>query len=134
MLERGRKVKNEGYLCTDPIFTKCTRNALTMKAKCSASKKKIKRDIVVTIPRKTSKVEKAKCSCLGGASCYCNHMIAVLFEIADYFLKGLTEVPQEVSFTSQARNYGIPGESDPFKEPIISFANKKRINPTLYDP
>ena len=38
--ESGRKLKNEGYLCTDAIFTKSTKNTFTIKAKCSASMKK----------------------------------------------------------------------------------------------
>ena len=41
--EEKEKIKNEGYLCTDLIFTKCTKNTFTIKAKCSASMKKIKR-------------------------------------------------------------------------------------------
>ena len=61
--------------------------------------------------RKTSRVEKIKCSCPAGASSYCNHIMAFLF---DYSLKGLTEVRQEVSFTSQARKWGIPRESDSY--------------------
>ena len=61
-LERGKKLKNEGYLCSDSIFTECTKNTFTTKVKCSASMKKIKRDVVVTHTRKTSRVEKAKCS------------------------------------------------------------------------
>ena len=65
--------------------------------------------------------------------------MALLFEIADYSLKGLTEVPQEVPCTSQARKWGIPGKSDSFKEPIMSKVvckdiHKKGVNPKLYDP
>ena len=84
-LERGRKFKNEGYLSPYSIFTKCTKNTFTIKVKCSASMKKMKRD-VVTLTRKTSRVGKAKCNCLAGASSYCNHIMALLFEIADYSL------------------------------------------------
>ena len=73
-LERGRKFKNEGYLCTDSVFSKCAKNTFTIKAKCSASMKKIKRDVAVTLTRKTSRVEKAKCSCPVGASSYSNHV------------------------------------------------------------
>ena len=57
------------------------------------------------------------------------------FEIADYSLKGLTGVPQEVSCTtSQARKWEIPSKSDSFKEPIMSKAvcrdiHKKGVNP-----
>ena len=65
--------------------------------------------------------------------------MALLFEMADYSVKGLTEVLQEVSCTSQARKWGISGESDSFKEPIMSKVvckdvNKKGVNRTLYDP
>ena len=49
MLERGRKFKNKGYLYSDSIFTKCTKNTFTIKAKRYASMKKIKRDVVVTL-------------------------------------------------------------------------------------
>ena len=137
-LKRGRKFKNEGHLCTDSIFTLCTKNTFTIKAKYSASIKKIKRDAVVTLTIKKSRVEKTKCSCPAGASSCCDHIMALLFEIADYSLKGLTEVPQEVSCTSQARKWGISGELDSFKEPVISKfvckdINKKGANPTLYE-
>ena len=81
--------------------------------------KKIKRDVVVTLTIKTSRVEKIKCNCTVGASSYCNRMMTLLFGIADYLtnclrmfdhfvklgLKGLTEVPQEVYCTSQARKW-----------------------------
>ena len=131
-LERGRKFKNEGYLCLDSIFTKCAKNTFAIKAKCSASMKKIKKGVVVTLTGKISRVEKIKCSCPAGASSYCN-------EIVDYSLKGLTEVPQEVFYiyTSQAWKWGITGKSDSFKKPIMSKVfckdiNKRGVNPTLY--
>ena len=56
-LERRRKFKNEDYLRSDSIFTKCTKNTFTITAKCSASMKRIKRDVIVTLTRKTSRVE-----------------------------------------------------------------------------
>ena len=57
----------------------------------------INRDVVVTLKRKISWVEKAKCSFPAGASSHCNHIMTLLFEIVDYSLKGSPEVPQEVS-------------------------------------
>ena len=62
-----------------------------------------------------------------------------MFDIADYSLKGLTEVRQEVSCTNQDRKRGIPGELDSIKEPTMSKVvwkdiNKKWVNPTLYNP
>ena len=56
-LETGRKFKNEGYLSLDSIITKRTKNTFTIEAKCSASFKKIKRD-VVTLARKIFRAEK----------------------------------------------------------------------------
>ena len=93
-LERRRKFKNEDYLRSDSIFTKCSKNTFPIKARCNATIKRIKRDVAVTLTRKTSRVEKAKCSCPAGASSYCNHIMTLPFEIADYSLKGLTEVMQ----------------------------------------
>ena len=45
--------------------------------------------------------------------------MALLFEIANYSLKGLTALPQEVACASQARNWEIPGELNPF--PLTSL-------------
>ena len=56
-LETGRKFKNEGYLSLDSIFTKRTKNTFTIEAKCSASLKTIKKD-VVTLARKIFRAEK----------------------------------------------------------------------------
>ena len=63
---KRKKIKSKGYLCSDSIFTKRIKNTFTIKAKCSASMKKIKRDVVVAYARKTSRVERAKCSCPAG--------------------------------------------------------------------
>ena len=51
---------------------------------------------------------------------YCNYIMTLFFEIADYSLKDLTEVRLEVFCTIQARKLEIPGEVDSFKEPILS--------------
>ena len=56
-LETGRKFKSEGYLSLDSIFTKRTKNTFTIEAKCSASLKTIKKD-VVTLARKIFRAEK----------------------------------------------------------------------------
>ena len=65
--------------------------------------------------------------------------MALLFEIADYSLYEMDAVPEEKSCTSRARNWGIPGEKDFPKEPIMSTTvqrqlSRRGINPTLYDP
>ena len=99
----------------------------------------LKIDVLVTFTGNTSREEKTKCSCPAGASSYCNHVMALLFENSDYSVKGLTEEPQKTFCTSQARKRGFLGESGLFKEPIMSKAickdiNKKVVNSTLFDP
>ena len=106
-LETGRKFKSEDYLCTDSSLFKCTKNTFTIKAKCSASMKKTKRDVVVTLTRKTSREEKIKCNWTVGASSYCNCMMTLLFGIADYSVKGLTlkaPIPQNGQTQSNTLN------------------------------
>ena len=65
--------------------------------------------------------------------------MALLFEIGDYYLKGLTDVLQVVFCTNQSRKRGIPGKSDSFKEPIMNKIvckdiNEIGVNPTIYEP
>ena len=65
--------------------------------------------------------------------------MALLFELADYSLHELDEVPEEAACISRARAWGIPGEKDFPKEPIMSTTVQKHlesrgIKPTLYDP
>ena len=65
--------------------------------------------------------------------------MATLFEMVDYFLKVVTEVPWEVSWTSQIKKWGIPSKSDSFQGPIMTKVvlkdiNKRGANPTLCDP
>ena len=45
----------------------------------------------------------AKCSCPAGESGYCNNIMALLFEIADYSLHQLISIPEENLCTSIAR-------------------------------
>jgi len=77
--------------------------------------------------------------CPAGKSSYCNHVMALLFEIASYSLKGYLVVPTEVSCTSTSRQRGIPSANKKFHNPIMTSSiakktDKRGINPTLYDP
>ena len=48
--------------------------------------KKEERSVAVKLSTITSKVLDGSCSCPAGKSGYCNHVIAMLLEIADYSL------------------------------------------------
>ena len=67
----------------------------------------------------------AKCSCPAGESGYCNHIMALLFEIADYSLHQLISTPEQkaspmreirhhrknyacVNYCSENKHYDLP--------------------------
>ena len=64
--------------------------------------------------------------------------MALLYEIAEYSLNQLTEVPREKACTSVLRKWGVPGNKEVVKETVMkttltSSDQKKGIPPTLYD-
>ena len=63
----------------------------------------------------------------------------LLFELADSPLSQFDRVPEEISCKSKKRQWGIPTESQTFKDPIMkspirSDSDKKGVSSTLYDP
>lgn len=138
-LDRGRKFKNERYISADSIFTRFYLGFFYVKCKCKASMKKEFRTVELVFNTNDADYGiNAKCDCPAGASGYCNHIMALLFELADYTLSGLLQVPEEVSCTSKSRQWGIPSESRAFKNPVMLssvYANSdKGIDCTLYNP
>ena len=76
---------------------------------------------------------------LAGNSGYCNHVMAMLYEIADYSLNSLKCVPTEIVCTSEIRQWGRPGERGCRKAPVMQTTiqkdeNSRRISSTLYNP
>lgn len=140
--DRGRMFKNEGYVDTDDIFTKSCVDTFKVKGSCRASMKQVKRNMCVTLSKESGVVTDAKCNCPAGKSGYCNHLMALLFELADYSLNELKLVPEEVACTSKNRQWGVP--SDKFKYPKAVMSTSlsrtgedldiKGITCTLYDP
>lgn len=109
-LDRGRKFKEERYLSADSLFTRFSGSNFDVKAKCKASMKKEFREVEVSLNRETGLLVSSKCSCPAGKSGYCNHVMALLFELADYSLNQFKIVPEEIACTSKSRQWGIPGE------------------------
>ena len=110
-----------------------------VKGLCKESLKIDLRKVFVSINRATSMVFSADCRCPAGRSGYCNHVMALLLELADYSLRGLKKVPEEKACTSVARQWGIPGNKDLPKAPVMSTtikkqADKQGISSTFYDP
>ena len=133
---RGSLFKQERYLTSDTLYTARKGHFFLAKCCCRASMKKVKRNVLVHISRRTSLVEKASCTCPAGKSGYCNHVMALLHELAEYSLNSLEKVPPEKACTSQLRKWGVPGDKGTVKEPImrttiISQTSKKGIQPTI---
>ena len=106
--------------------------------------KKGLRNVRIQLCKRTGEVYKAACSCASGKSGYCNHVMALLYEIAEHSLNQLTEVPQEKTCTSVLRKWGVPGNKEVEKETVMRTTltstekkgipiPKKGIPPTLYD-
>ena len=108
------------------------------KGVCHNSKKNEKRFVELHLCRKSSKVISSHCSGPAGNSGYCNHIMAMLYEIADYSLYSLKSVPSELSCTRKIRQWGAPGEKYCRKPPVteIIIQNHEKspgITCTLYD-
>ena len=136
--DRAKKFKEERYISADSITTSTKGEKFYIKRKCKASMKKEFRNIEVSLDQNTGFVTVAKCSCPAGNSGYCNPIMALLFELADYSLNQLDCLPEEISCTSKNRQLGIPSEAKTFKHPIIktpirSDSDKKGVSSTLYD-
>ena len=102
-LDRGRKFKNERYITSDSIFTKCDKRVFYVKGLCKASMKKEKCSAAVKLTTITSKVLDGSSSCPAGKSGYCNHVMTLLLELADYSLSQFKSVPKEIACTSRLR-------------------------------
>ena len=101
--------------------------------------KKDVRDVTVHIDHKNGTVIKGICACPARNSGYYNHVMALLLELADYSLNQLKHVPGEVACTSRIRQWGVPGDKDVYKAPVMNTSIKKKpdskgIQCTLYDP
>jgi len=70
--------------------------------------KKEIRSVKIALLKLNGEVHNSICDCPAGKSGYCNHVMALLFEIADYSLRQLPIVPDEVACTSQSRKWGLP--------------------------
>ena len=138
-LDRGRKFKDERYISADSIFTYVDNSYFYAKCKCKASMKKEYRRVYVQLSQLSAEVERGHCSCPAGLSGYCNHVMALLLEIADYSLNELKYVPEEIACTSRLCQWGIPGVASIPKAPVMKTTIQKNvsnrgISSTLYDP
>ena len=113
---RKRKFKEERFTA-GTIYTTKTKQLFKVKDLFKASMKKVIRKVFHSINRATSMMSSADCSCPAGKSGYCNHVMALLLELADYSLRGLKKVPQEEA-------WGIPGDNG--ESPVTKNCQKHK--------
>ena len=143
-LRRGTKFQEERYLSADDIYAFVDSKAgiFSVKGKCRASmSKKEIHQFKLNLDLTTGDVKDAACTYKAGKGQYCNHIMALLIELADYSLHQLQEIPHELSCTSRSRKWGIPGDKDflNLKESVLSTTVQKHLSSkgmhsTLYDP
>ena len=92
-LRRGSQFKEERYLYADTIFTGTSEEGFLVKSKWKAIMKKEYHSQNVTLQHETGDIICAYCTRKAGKSSYCNHIMALLLELAEYSLYELTEVP-----------------------------------------
>ena len=95
-IERGRKFMEERYISADSVSTAVQDDHFLVEGSCKASMKKELRTIRLNLNINTGYVNNAMCSCPAGLSGYCNHVMALLLELADYSLNQLQNVPEEL--------------------------------------
>ena len=104
--DRGKRFKEERYLSAYDVFAANTERifyVLYFKGKRKTSMKREIRSMNVGISKVNFDIIFAKCNCPVGESVYCNQIMALLFEIADYSLHQLISVPEEKACTSMAQ-------------------------------
>ena len=107
IFERGERFKPERFISAGSIYTSYTLTYVIEKAKCKTSMKNVVRDLMVYISRLTISVRKGYYSCPAGNSGYCNHVIALLFELAEYSLSLFENIPEEIFCASRLREWDI---------------------------
>ena len=101
--DRGKRFKEERCLSEDDVFAANSERIFYVKEKCKASMKRKIRSMEVGINKINGDIIFAKCSCPAGDSGYFNHIMALLFDIADNSLHQLISVPEEKACISMAR-------------------------------
>ena len=81
--------------------------------------KKESRYVEISSDQSTVFILPVKSSCFAGNRGYCNHLMALLFELADYSLYLLDFVPEEICSTNKKKQLGILSEATTLKDPIM---------------
>ena len=109
--DRGKRFEEEGYLSAVNAFAANIERIFYVRQKRKAS---IKREIIsIEVGRNKVNCDTifAKCRCPAGESGYCNHIMALLFQIAGYSLHQLISLSEEKECTSLTSRLGVPSSN-----------------------
>ena len=109
--DRGKRFEEEGYLSAANAFAANIERIFYVRQKCKAS---IKREITsIEVGRNKVNCDTifAKCRSPAGESGYCNHIMALLFQISGYSLHPLISVPEEKECTSMTSRLVVPSSN-----------------------
>ena len=109
--DRGKRFEEEGYLSAVNAFAANIERIFYVRQKRKAS---IKREIIsIEVGRNKVNCDTifAKCRCPAGESGYCNHIMALLFQIAGYSLHQLISLSEEKECTSLTPRLGVPSSN-----------------------
>ena len=137
--DQGLKFKNEGYVIKDEMYTKTSSLFFTVKAQCRSSMIQERKHLEVVLNRLDGEVFSGTCDCAAGNSSYCNHVMALLFELADFSLRDIKTIPEDIACTSGPRQWGThPSDKLKYPEAVrdisIRKGNSRGISSTLYNP
>ena len=124
---RGYKFFCEGFLhdiwsqsTTTHFFVKC--NSFRSQRKTATA-----HSLWVCLPLGQPKSDpvKAYCSCVAGASGFCNHIMGLLYQLSHFCKSGVKCIPDDVSKTSIAQTWDRPRIEGVSAEPVMQVVVRK---------
>ncbi len=139
--------ESKGYLFfteqyVHDIWACMSKNILFFKAKCFRSQRKDAppHTLWCGLSERDHTVLKAACSCVAGQSGYCNHILALLYQISHFSKSGATCIPADLSKTSLPQSWHKPRIEGIAADPIMHVGVKharrekdKQFPSTLYE-
>ena len=121
---RGYQFFAEGYI--HDYCIKMTPTAIFIKAKCFPSQRKNeKAHQCWCVLSRSGTVLHAYCTCVAGASGFCNHVCALLYQTSHFSKRGMEKVPPDGSKTSVPQTWDKPRVHGIRPEPVMACSVKK---------
>ncbi len=116
---RGHRFFKGDYLAD--IWCQEVNDHLFFKGKCHPSQKANDplHNIWCALERSSSYITAAYCSCVAGASGYCNHLVALLYQLREFSLTNTRNIPDDLAKTSKPQVWHKPRIEGIRAEPVM---------------